>query len=217
MIDSLPPVSVFSCYMQNIPDVILSAQKECVTKFLPEGWSFKQHFTSKRHPDALSFLVEEAETDIMIVLDIDCVPLTPGALQYISWPAQRGALAGCVQRANHIKNCAHLYVGPFCMAFSKTRYKELGSPSFNETARGDVGEELTYAWQRDNPTMIKFLWPSNVEQPIFEWTLDGSYTFGLGTTYDGLFYHAFNARTPEGSKRFIAKCDEILDKQSTIA
>src|SRR6185437_10375537 len=114
-------------------------------------------------------------------------------------------------RANHIKNDAHLYVGPFCMAFDNRHYLELGSPTFYETARGDVGEEVTYRWrEREKP--VYFLWPTKVEHPL--WELTEEHKFGLGTNYENLFYHEFCARNTTGN--FLGKCDQVLSGSKGI-
>lgn len=209
----MPVASVYSIYLNNIPASLRETQKECVMKFLPEGWEFKQLWSRVSHPDGLADAVEQSKNDIIIFLDIDCVPLSDEALPFLAEGAEQGLLVGAVQRANHVNNNAHLYVGPFSMGFSREKYYQLGCPTFTETYRGDVAEELTYRWQEDNPRSIMFLWPSHVEQPL--WDLDGSYNFGLGTTYgqDSLFYHLFNARDPLTQQKFIIKCNQVLEKQ----
>lgn len=206
--------SVFSIYMPNISDDVVKAQYECVNKFLPPDWEFHQYlhspkqFEIKQHATAIARCIKEAKHDDIILLDIDVIPLSPSALPFLSWGAHSGTLIGAVQRANHIKNKEHLYVGPFCMAFSKWRYQLLASPPFDETERGDCGEELTYRWE-ENRKKVRFLWPSAVEQPM--WKLTGGKVFGYGTTYDDLFYHAFCSREQHTRERFLSKCDSILN------
>ena len=202
--------TISSVYMPNVADDIASLQKSCVEKVLPEGWTFRQHKQidgSFSHPAALTKFAFECMDEVCIFLDIDCIPLSTNALVQIADRAVKGMLVGAVQRANHIKNNAHLYVGPFCMAFSKKKYRELSSPSFHETYRGDVGEELTYRWQENNSS-IYFLWPSFVSHPV--WKLDSTKEFGYGTTYENMFFHAFGIREARSRDLFIAKCNELL-------
>ena len=206
--------TVYSIYMSNVDSRAVTAQKRVVEKFLPRGWDFVQyHWTGTySHPAAMTICVAENRWPLTVFLDIDCVPLAENSLQLVARRAEIGMLVGAVQRANHIQNDCHLYVGPFCMAFSTRQYTELGSPTFFETERGDVGEELTYRW-RERSKPVYFLWPTEVRNPL--WELDHGRRFGLGTTYDGLFYHEFCARNMAGE--FEHKCKEILASASVHA
>ena len=104
------------------------------------------------------------------------------------------------------------------MGFRLKAYVDMLLPTFAETYRGDVGEELTYAYEEKCHKQPALLWPSKVEAMPEGgyWDLDGSRYFGLGTTYatkegKDLFYHAFQIRMGESMKRFEAKCREVLE------
>jgi hypothetical protein len=157
--------------------------------------------------------MKKMQDDIVILLDIDCIPLTQRALRYLGGLARRGTLAGAVQRSNHIDNGGHLYVGPFCMALSIAAYRRMGRPSFNETDRGDVGEELTYRWDELGGN-TRFLWPSRVECP--QWALVKDRSFGFGTTYEDLFYHAFCIREGLTTGLFLSKCRAVLAETNPL-
>ena len=130
----------------------------------PPDFELRQMLTGRSHAAALDEIMAGAEAELVLILDIDCVPLTRAAIPALAAKAAGGALAGCVQRANHIDNGAHLYVGAFCMAFSRALWERLGRPSFEPTPRGDVGEALTYACE-DAGAPLALLWPSHVEAP----------------------------------------------------
>src|SRR5271157_3895271 len=140
--------SIYSIYFDNVSPAVVSAQRQCVEAFLPEGWVFYQILHKPEgdqfpHAHALEKCVEINEANLTVFLDIDCVPLSRKAFPYLEDKVMQDngqGLAGIVQRANHLQNDKHLYVGPACMAFSKAYYKSIGSPSFIETARGDAGE-----------------------------------------------------------------------------
>jgi hypothetical protein len=200
--------------MDNIPVDVVEYQRRCVTKFLPEGWIFTQykHTTGNySHPAALEKCLANCETDVVVFLDIDCIPLNKQALITLEDRASKGILVGAVQRANHLQNDEHIYVGPSCLAFSRSKYYDLGSPSFHETLRGDVGEELTYRWQESGAPVF-FLWPTNVQRPM--WLLNNRQSFGYGTTFGNMFYHAFCIR--ENTTYFISKCIEILNSKKEM-
>ncbi len=210
-LDSKTRATVYSIYMDNIPASVVDAQRSVVDRFLPRGWEFLQYKAYKAdsysHPAAMAVCAAKNKLPITIFLDIDCVPLSEVALDLLAARAELGMLVGAVQRANHIHNDCHLYVGPFCMAFATHQYQKHGKPTFYETDRGDVGEELTYAWKaKDKP--VYFLWPSHVEQP--QWDLVNGLRFGIGTTYQDMFYHKFCAR--QGTGDFERRCKEILSK-----
>lgn len=198
--------TVYSIYMQNVAEKVVAAQREVVERFLPKGWEFVQYKAdSYSHPAAMTVCVAENKLPLTVFLDIDCIPLTSNALELLAMRAELGMLIGAVQRANHIQNDCHLYVGPFCMAFDNRRYWEMGSPTFYETERGDVGEELTYRW-RERSKPVYFLWPNTVREPL--WDLSHGHRFGLGTSYENLFYHEFCARTAAGD--FVGRCKQVL-------
>jgi hypothetical protein len=175
----------------------------------------RQVLTHRSHGAALDEIMEGAGAgggaELVLILDIDCVPLTAAAILALAAQAQAGALAGCVQRANHIDNGAHLYVGAFCLALSRALWERLGRPSFEPTGRGDVGEELTYACEAAGAP-VAMLWPSRVEEP--RWDLTEGRQFGVNTEYGGAFLHTFNIRSPEYQQRFVARCRAILGQEA---
>jgi len=235
--------TVFSIFFPNIVEEVRIAQRKCVEKFLPKDWSFAQLMHVPElgerfpHATALERCIELNSNDLTCILDIDCIPLDEKAFPFLEKCVVQNygkGLAGAVQRANHISNNKHLYVGPFCMAFSKDYYKELGSPSFRETERGDAGEELTYRWTERSGFLssagkspykyssnIHFMWPTSCMQKM--WDLEFGFKFGFGTTYGAagvspnLFFHMFNVRMPQMQTAFVKKCDEVLNKEGVLA
>ena len=225
-----PVASVYSVYMENIDPLVCEYQAKVMKKFLPVDWVFEQVKTAYRryaHADQMSALIQKSISDVVVLLDIDCVPLKESALPYLLDHAAlpQGELVGCAQRANHIPNGAHIYAGPFCMAFSRHMYAALGSPTLREAMlegpyrpvagqRGDVAEELTYIWEQyKHPvTLIR---PTHVENPL--WGLEKPRQFGHGTTYGDMFYHAFESRlSTDRQSRFISKCKEILGESGDV-
>lgn len=225
---------VYSPYGENVSTEVVQNQRNVIEQFLPSKWIFEQQLVKGEFNHGLvldAFVDSCSDDDFICLLDIDCIPLHSRALQILQSLVNKEdgkGLVGAVQRANHIENDKHLYVGPFCMAFTKAYYKEVGSPSFIETQRGDVGEELTYRWtERAGFThqqgihhryadAIHFIWPSYCTHPM--WDLVLGMKFGLGTTYGTagygprLFYHSFNARDKQTQAAFISKCKEVVEQ-----
>ena len=101
----------------------------------------------------------------------------------------------------------HLYAGPFCCGVNKRLYTDLGMPSLCPNVLRDVGEELTSACELQGKS-VKLWWPTSVEEP--RWKLTDEVYFGIGTAYEGQFWHLFDSRHEANRGRFIAKCQEIL-------
>jgi hypothetical protein len=197
---------IISFYMDNIPKEILMAQRDVVLKFAPTNCEFMQIKTEFSHADALDKFMTGRSAEVILFLDIDCIPLNLSDIPHLFSRAERGLVAGCVQRANHIENNKHLYVGPFCMAITKKTWEEIGRPSFQTTMRGDTGEEITYACEVYGRP-VELLHPSHVETPVWDLV---EQRFGFGTTYSSAFYHAFGIRHKENQQRFLDKCREVM-------
>lgn len=204
--------AIISIYYENVPAEVVECQQACISRWLPDKWVLMQYLWDGVDPSHARALDESLAAElpgVIVLLDIDCIPLTPKAFPFLYESARNGALVGGVQRANHIENGRHLYVGPFCMAFALSEYNALGRPSFAPTHRGDVGEELTYRWEETHRP-IRYLWPTDVRQEA--WDLVNGRRFGFGTTFEGLFYHSFSIRNREFQHHFIERCRSELSK-----
>lgn len=200
-------IAVVSFYMSNIARNVVAAQATAIRRFLPEGVDFLQFHTGFSHGRSIDLFFRLAPYDLVVILDVDCIPLNDQALPALIEQAEAGHLVGAAQRANHIENAKHIYAGPFLMALSKDTYVRLGRPSFCETERGDVAEELTYAAEaREVPVLL--LWPTHCDEP--KWQLTETLSFGRNTVYEDLFLHAFEIREPEQQRAFLGTVSRVL-------
>ena len=204
--------SVFSIHNGNLSAEVLRLQEACVRKFLPDNWlfqSFYQPLGGEPHAEGMQRCIELCTTDIIVFLDSDCIPLSKRSFPLLFEGAIQGELIGNIQRSNHLNNNAHTFVAPSCMAFSVSLYRELGSPNLHTTQRGDIGEELSYAWEADGRHVVK-LRPTQSRDLI--WDLEpGQHKYGHGTVIEDLFYHEFQIRTGGALEAaFIAKCKQVL-------
>ncbi len=193
--------------MDNVPKKIIDLQKQIVTRLNTRNFNFLQMRTTASRGEAIDDALRHIDGDVLIFLDIDCIPLNCDALPMLAEAAARGVLVGSVQKANHIQNGDHLYAGPFCMGISKALWNDLGQPSAQPTERGDVGEEFTYCCEKRGRS-IQLIWPSDVEVPV--WPLRAEIQFGYNTVYGGFFLHAFGIRHEANHERFVARCQELL-------
>ncbi len=145
-------------------------------------------------------------SEIIILWDIDCIPLNREIIGAAHASARKGQIMGVAQKASHIPNSI-IYAGPAFLAFSLDTWHALGSPTFACTDRSDCAGELTYL-AREKGIEVRLLYPSRVVKP--EWQLDGPVMFGKGTTFgNNDIYHAFLSR--KGNEdMFINKCQEVL-------
>jgi hypothetical protein len=199
--------AVVSFYMLNMPDEIVRAQEQVVRRFLPEGFQFFQILTGVGHGASIDSFLRSTAYDVIIFLDIDCIPLTLGSFSLLADEATPDQLVGGAHRANHIDNGGHLYAGPFFCGVNRALYNDLGAPSARSVRGRDVAEEFTYACEAQGKS-VKLWWPTSVETP--RWKLTDDIGFGIGTTYENQFWHLFESRTDTNRARFIAKCAEIL-------
>ena len=200
-------IAVVSFYMQNVSQDVVAAQRQAIRRFLPADVDVVQLKTGFAHGCTIDLFLAFARYDLILILDIDCIPISAHAIPSLIEAAKAGALVGAAQRANHIGNDDHLYVGPFLMGFGRATHARLGHPSFRETKRGDVGEELTYRAEASS-VPIRFLWPTSCDEA--KWHLTGDIHFGRNTIYGNEFLHAFEIRRPDQQAAFVATVSRLL-------
>lgn len=156
----------------------------------------------------------------VLILDIDCIPLSTDALTYTFDRANSGTLIGNIQRSHYIQNDEHVFIGSSCLCLNNDVYERLGVPSFAPTKRGDIAEELTYLAEEKN-IPIEFYIPHSYEASPYgceNWALKGNLNpYGIGTTFMRLdqtpmFYHLFESRHNLHVDKFVNKCNTILEK-----
>lgn len=220
---------IVSFFMPNIHEATVEIQKLVVEKF---NVSKFPHIrvqcpmpTVDNNGDGVDEFIKLNDSrddmgyDNIIILDIDCVPLSDKTLDYLAAQSASGILIGNAQRSNHIQNNQHVFAAPSLIAFSMETYNKIGRPSFRETIRGDMAEELTYRAE-EHKIPIELFMPLKFEAAPREapnWPLaDGMPVYGIGTTYGNdsigeMSYHNFQIRMPGNQKRFYDKCQTLLN------
>lgn len=168
---------------------------------------------------AFNKLFYEDKYESILMLDIDCVPLSNHAIEYMFEQAEKGILIGNIQRSNHIKNNKHVYVAPSAICLTRDMYEKLGKISFSPTNRSDIGEEYTWIAEAKN-VEIEFFMPKEYEMlPYGEsgpWALaDGMPKYGIGTTFvnknnEPMTYHLFQTRLTIFNELFYNKCKQLI-------
>lgn len=237
---------IVSFHMNNIDKQTVEMQRKVVEKFNKSNIAHYSFMTPMRHGASIDYfwgingvkingleleILKEMDHDIILFLDLDCIPLNEYAIDsYINLAAD-GKIAGNAQRSGHIENNQHVFAAPSATAIHRDTFMKIGCPSALETNRGDVLEEYTYNAEKNNIQVDLFMplgydsppkrmeWESNYE-PF--WRLaDGMPNFGIGTTYgtaDGneTFYHNFQIFHPGNQELFRNKCERVLSGVSSV-
>lgn len=222
--------AIFTYYNFQVDPELVKHQKKIIDKFNTlEDCTFEPLMYNASEyeisPDkvmdyAVSHLFYDKEYDVILVLDVDCIPLSTEALQYTFEQAEKGILVGNVQRSCHIKNDEHLYVAPSCFCISKETFSKYNKLKFAITDRGDIGEEYTYLAEEKGVKIEMFMPSSFVRRPRHGtiWNLgEGKTEFGIGTTFsrengEEMFFHLFESRLSIWNSIFYDKCEEIISK-----
>lgn len=223
--------AIFSYHNHQINPEIPKYQKLVIDKLIKDiGIDFHPLFYNANdgdiYPDqvinyGLNELLYNQKYDNVLVLDVDCIPLTQQALTYIFQNASRGMLIGNAQRSHYIENNEHIFIGSSCICISKSVFEKLGKPSMVPTKRGDIAEEFVYIAEEKN-IPIEFFYPQSYEASPYgatSWALKGDLPhYGIGTTFESIdgrarFYHLFESRTNLHVDKFISKCETVLNTQ----
>ena len=194
--------------------------QDCKYEFLRYNANDGEIFPSQVIDYAFHKLFYEDGYDMILMLDIDCIPLNTAAIEYMFTKANQGFIVGNIQRSNHIINDEHVFVAPSAFCISKETFKKLGNPSFDPTYRSDVGEEISFIAEEKNIPLEMFL-PNHYEELPIEknklpWNLKSSMPkYGIGTTFinaagEEMFYHLFQSRFCQFNYLFFNKCINIL-------
>lgn len=232
---------IVSFFMNNIDMKTVGLQKSVVEKYnkskvhhyiikvdVPHGVAMDYFWTINGYKVSIfkdHDIPKQLDHDLILFLDIDCVPVHEDAIDMMIEAAAAGRLIGNAQRTNHIQNNQHVFAAPSAVALTAENFEKMGRPSAYETPRGDVAEEYTYKAE-DVSIPVDLLMPLRYDYPPqrYDWEqdqpdhwalADGMPVYGMGTTYGQdskeLFYHNFQIRMPGQQEKFWRKCEELLN------
>jgi len=233
---------IVSYFMPNINPKTVELQKKVVEKFnitklphivmngeIPHGlfidYCWAMNGVNVKTIDA-SRVKQQLDFDYIIILDIDCIPVSEHGFNYFLSKANEGKITGNMQRSGHIQNGDHLFAAPSCTVVSRENFIKISTPSALETSRGDVLEEYTFEAERVG-VPVEMIPPVRFDRPPFRYDWEQDKTpywelkneqpnYGLGTTYGNqevgdLFWHNFQIRMPGQEEHFWKKCEELLN------
>ena len=199
-------------YNESVDPLVPAMQKLAFEKLGLKINQYKMEGANwKGHGGTIDDFIEEvflhSEDNILVLWDIDCIPLNADIVNEAIYFARRGGIMGIAQKANHIPNSI-IYSAPAFTAISRDTYIAIGSPKFACTPRSDCGGEITHS-ARQHGVEVRLLYPIHSEIPL--WQLDGDIMFGKGTTFGkNDIYHAFYSRK-DNTDMFVRKCNELLN------
>ena len=207
-------ISLNSLYFPNSNRDFIAAAKSVHEKFdLPINYTE----AAVRHGSWMDHIMNTSTADVVGFLDIDCVPIHKDAIKkLVNFVAKNKSIAGCAQATNHIAPMTHIFIAPCCFFIYRPLWEALGKPSFMETERSDVCEEVCYVAEQHGVRM-KALYPTHFEKEPQEgvWRLHNYGLYGVGTTFAGDFYHLYQSRFQENVDMFIQRCKDIVEEKFT--
>lgn len=197
-------MKIISMYWNNIDPRIIQAQADVFAHF---GLKLDQvEGTGIDHGDWLDdTMARLPEDETVLFIDIDCIPTRKEAITEAFDAAGKGVFYGVAQVANH-KDKEHIYISPVFMCLSKALWRQMGSPSFKETATSDAGQNVTrVAEQQGVP--IRMSMPTGSLKPL--WNLADVGLYGIGTFYQSGLFHLFQARKQRNIKWFLEVAQQV--------
>jgi hypothetical protein len=219
--------AIVSYYMSNIHSDTVEMQKKVVEKFNKSKIPHLIFNGSEPHGRWMDYIHTTIESDLILFLDIDCVPVSENSIDEYLKRAAQGSLVGNAQRSGHLKNDNHVFAAPSALAISKETFAKIGRPQAGETIRSDVAEEYTFAAEMHGVKIDLFM-PTRYDREVYRydweqdrrpyWTLEnGLPNYGLGTTYGlpslDFFWHNFQIRISGQQEHFRKKCEELLTRR----
>jgi hypothetical protein len=232
---------IVAYFMPNINEKTVELQKRVVDKLNVSKYPFFQFKGEMRHPTFIDYfwalnglapdymkdagIKQEFDFDVVLFLDIDCIPLSEKAIDFYIERASKDILIGNAQRSNHLQNDKHVFAAPSACCLNRSVYEKMQRPSAVETNRSDVSEEWTWAAEKFGvdveitmPTKFdkaphKYDWEDN-KDPYWELG-EGMPVYGIGTTFGtkelgDLYWHSFQIFQPGHQERMWEKCEAIL-------
>jgi len=203
-------VSVFSMYWDN-SQYLVDPHKSVMEHFgIPVQY---HHLNGMDHGTWIDLVMRNATTDIVGIVDIDCIPLNREIVDYaISYVDRKKSFIGVAQCANHIYPYSHVCAAPVFYFIHRDAWVNLGMPSFKPNHRGDVGEELSHLAE-EYRLPYKALYPTHFEREPIEgvWRLGNYGYFGIGTVFANSIYHLYQGRYQQNADLFVKRCQEVVE------
>lgn len=206
-------VSIHSFYWEN-KQHYADRQKRVFNHF---GLTVQQTCgTGVPHGVWLDAVLQAATSDVILIADIDAIPMMASTVANDIALAAKGVLVGC-RGMHNLTRPRRDYAGAWWLAIRPDVWRVMGCPSAQandhlsvrqESDHVDVAQRLTDA-ARAHRRPVKLYEPVTCAKP--QWDLpDRPKAYGIGTLYDNGAWHLFQSNTPHNFELFEAACDMAL-------
>jgi len=203
-------VSINTFYYPGSNEKFVNAHKGVMSHFnIPVNYVEKEI----QHAEFMEQTIRSSDADVVGFLDIDCIPLTKDSVNdVVKYVAKNKSIAGNVQATNHLYPMSHLFVAPSCFFIWKPLYEAMGRPTFYPTNQTDVAQYVCHLAEQNGVRSMAY-YPTHFEDEPEEgvWWLHNYGFYGVGTVFDGKFYHLFQSRFQKNVDMFIKRCKEVID------
>lgn len=211
-------------YTSDLPEFVLKDHKACCEKI---GISVRYHehqpsndfaLIYKAHGNLINQLLENAkDTEIICMLDIDCLPHSLQDLKTAyNWARENESFIGNAQNIAHTIRRNRIFAAASMLMIHKKAWIKLGKPDLSYSMEGsdetliDTAQNISLAAD-DAGYKYRVLLPLGHDDVTASWQLGPICSYGRGTTYPGT-WHFFRIsdlknNKPETWKR---RVDEIL-------
>lgn len=194
----------------NTPTEQLNAHRSVI-----EHFEIPVNYYQENTPHGLWMdrVMSNSSSDLVVFFDSDCIPINKDQLiKYIRYVSKTRTFLGIAQASNHILPKSHVYAAPAFYIIAKECWERMACPSFAETKRADVAEEVSYTAESMG-IRYRCLYPSTFEREPVEgvWPLGNFGYYGVGTTFDNTVYHLYQGRMGNNIQLFVDRCKEIVE------
>ncbi|MEI7198918.1 hypothetical protein WCT67_01840 [Pectobacterium parvum] len=202
---------IVTLYWNNVDIRLVDSQRKVFEKF---GFHIEQHnIHDMDHGVWMTDILDNTpDNNVVIIVDIDCIPLNAKAVEKAITSAHSGHIYGCAQSANHI-DYNYVYAAPMFLALTGKTWRKVGRPTLLANKEFDVGGKLTLAAQNSGYT-VDLVYPTDYAVP--KWLLGNSHVYGLFTIYENDYLHLFESRNQHLIECFIDIASEIISEKQSI-
>jgi hypothetical protein len=200
---------IHSLHWNNVDQRLVQAQKTVLDKF---GLSINYTKGNYPHGAWMDHVCRNSDADVLVFFDADCVPLDREIVdESIAYAIKNDSFVGLAQASNHIPPFSHVFAAPSFFVITRSCYEKLGSPSFSETRRSDVAQELSYIAE-EKRKRYRCLYPTKFDGVPVEgvWRLSNYGLYGIGTLFANRVYHLYQGRFNHNVDLFCRRCEQIV-------
>lgn len=206
-------ITFHSLHWPNLHQIITESQKMVFKELNIPLIQYKEKIL---HGLWMNRVIENSGEDVIGFFDADCIPINPKiVIDSVNYVKENKTFIGLAQATNNKGDPMHIFAAPSFFIIHKDCYEDMGRPSFLETARSDVAQEVTYKAQSMG-IKFKLIYPTHYEGiPVSSggrpWRLADYGVFGIGTLFGESIYHLYQGRENKNALLFQKRAHEVIN------